>query len=59
MKFGGVYWSHPVSPSVRRSVCACIMKSCLGHNFKSIKASNFKLHTQIVHTMEKCSLQEA
>ena len=44
MKWGGVYWSHPVRPSVGMSVHLCLTKSCPGHNFKSIKASNFKLH---------------
>ena len=39
------------------SPCPSIMKSCLGHNFKSIKASNFKLHTQIGHIVIKCSVQ--
>ena len=29
-----------------------------GHNFKSIKASNFKLHTEIGHIVEKCTVQE-
>ena len=48
---GGAYWSH--CPSV----CLCITKSCQGHNFKSIKASNSKLHTQIGHIVEKCSVQ--
>ena len=32
---------------VTLSVRPCIMKSCPGHNFQSIEASNFKLHTQI------------
>ena len=49
-KFRGVYWSHPVQP--------CVRKSCPGHNFKSIEASNFKLPTQIGHIVEKCSVQE-
>ena len=48
----GVYWSH----SVR--VCPCVTKSYPGHNFKSFKASNFKLHTQIGHIVEKCSVQK-
>ena len=54
----GVYWSHPVRPSAVR---LCDTKSCPGHNFKSIKATNFKLHTQIGqigHIVEKCSVQE-
>ena len=45
-----VYWSHPVRP--------CVTKSCPGHNFKIIKASNFKLHTHILHIVKKCSVQE-
>ena len=48
--------------SVRMYICTsirpCVTKSCPGHNFKSIKASNFKLHTQIGHIVEKCSVQE-
>ena len=47
-----------VCPSVRPSVYPCITKYCLGHNFKSIKASNFKLHTQIGHIVEKWLVQE-
>ena len=43
---------------VALSVCLCGMKSCAGQNFKSIKASNFKLHTQIGHLVEKCIVQE-
>ena len=45
--WGGILESPcpSVCPSV--SLSACVMKSCLGHNFKSIKASNFKLHTQV------------
>ena len=53
-----VYWSHPVRPF---AVCLCVTKSCQGHNFKSIKASNFKLRTQIGQIgqiVEKCSVQE-
>ena len=34
------------------------MNFCLSHNFQSIEASNFKLHTQIDHIKEKCSVQE-
>ena len=45
-------------PSVRLSIGMCVKKSCPGHNFKSIKASNFKLHTQIGHAVEKFSVQE-
>ena len=45
-------------PSVCPYVRPCFTKSCPGHNFKSIKASNFKLHTQIGHIVEKCSVQE-
>ena len=29
-----------------------------GHNFKSIKASYFKLHAEIGHIVEKCTVQE-
>ena len=47
-----------VTPSVRMSLCQCVTKSCPGHNFISIKASNFKLHTQICHIAEECSVQE-
>ena len=47
MKFGGY---TGVTPSVHLSVCPCVTKSGLGHNFKSINASKFKLHTQIGHT---------
>ena len=54
----GVYWSHPVCLYMRLSVRLCVMKSCQGHNFKNIKASNFRLHTQIGHIVEKCSVQE-
>ena len=43
---------------VTLSVRPRVAKSCPGHNFKSIKASNFKLHTQIGHNVEKCSEQE-
>ena len=43
---------------VSLSVRPCVTKSCLGHNFKSIKASNFKLHIQIGHIVDKCSVQE-
>ena len=50
----GVYWSHPVC---RLAVWPCVTKSCPRHNFKSIKASNFKLHIQIGHIEEKCSVQ--
>ena len=35
---------------VTLSVCLCVMKSCPGHNFK--------LHTQIGHIVETCSVQE-
>ena len=38
-----------VTLSVCLSVRPCIRKCCPEHNFKSIKASNFKLHTQIGH----------
>ena len=34
------------------------MSFCPGHNFQSIEASNFKLHIQINHIKEKCSVQE-
>ena len=34
------------------------MNFCPGHNFKSIEASNFKLHTQIDDIKDKCSVQE-
>ena len=51
MKFGGY-------TGVTLSVCPCVTKSCPGHNFKSIEASNFKLHTQIGHIVEKCTVQE-
>ena len=34
------------------------MNFCLGRNFKSIAASNFKLHTQIDYIVEKCSVQK-
>ena len=40
------------------SVHPCVTKSCPGHNFKGIKASNFKLHTQIGHIVENCTVQE-
>ena len=40
------------------SPCPCVMKSFPKHNFKSIKASNFKLDTEIGHIVEKCSVQE-
>ena len=29
-----------------------------GHNFQSIQASNFKLHTRIDHIKDKSSVQE-
>ena len=45
-------------PPVRLSVHPCVTKSCPGHNFISIKASNLKLHTQIGLIVEKCSAQE-
>ena len=41
---------------VRSYIRLCITKSCPGNNFKIIKASNFKLHTQIGHILEKCSV---
>ena len=41
-----------VHPPVR------VSQNLVGHNFKSIKATKFKLHTQIGHIMEKCSVQE-
>ena len=44
--------------SVRLFVRPWVTKSCLGHNFKDIKASDFKLHTQIGHIVEKTSVQE-
>ena len=34
------------------------MNFCPGHNFQSIEASNFKLHTQIDHIKDKCIVQE-
>ena len=34
------------------------MNFCLEHNFQSIEASNFKLHIQIDHIKDKCSVQE-
>ena len=34
------------------------MNFCLGHNFQSIEASNFRLHTQIDHIEEKYKVQE-
>ena len=43
---------------VTLSVRPFVTKFCLGHNFKSIKGSNFKHHTQIGHIVEKCSVQE-
>ena len=49
---GGGYTG--VSLFVSLSVHPCVTKYCLGHNFKCIKASNFKLHTQIGHIVEKC-----
>ena len=59
MKFGGY---TGVTLFDRTSVCLSIhlwfTKSCQGHNFESIKASNFKLHTQTGHIVEKCSVQE-
>ena len=57
-KFGWVYWSHPVRTFVYAYVCPCVTKSCPGYNFKSIKVSNFKLHTQIGHIVGKCIVQE-
>ena len=36
-----------------------LMDFCLGHNFQSIEASNFKLHTQIDHIKDKRSVQES
>ena len=45
--------------TTNQTVRPCVTKSCLGHNFKSITASNFKLHTQIDHIVEKCSVQES
>ena len=48
-----------VTLSVRTSVRPSVRyESCPGHNFKSIKASNIKLYTQIGHIVEKCSVQE-
>ena len=47
-----------VHPSVHPSIRLCVTKACQGHNFKSIKGSDFKLYTHISHTMEKCSAQE-
>ena len=44
-----------VTLSVRLSVCHEILSE---HNFKSIKTSNFKLHIQIGHIVEKCNVQE-
>ena len=43
---------------ILESPCPSVTKSCPGHNFKSMKASNFKRHTQIGHIMKKCSVQE-
>ena len=34
------------------------MNFSLGHNFQSIEASNFKLHTQTELIKEKCSVQD-
>ena len=49
MKFGGYTGlTLSVCRYVCLSVCLCVTKSCAGHNFKSIKASNFKLHTQVI-----------
>ena len=47
-----------VLPYISQYISLCVTKCCLGHNFKSIKASNFKRHTQIGNIAEKCSVQE-
>ena len=45
--------------SVGPSVCPSVHHEILlGHNFKSIKASNFQLHTQVSHIVEKCIVKE-
>ena len=44
---------------VTLSVRPCVRHEILsGHNFKCIKGSNFKIHIQIGHIVEKCSVQE-
>ena len=53
-KFGRGGYTGVTCPPIR----LCVTKSCPGHNFKSIKASNFKLHTQIGHIVEKYNVQE-
>ena len=35
-----------------------LMDFCLGHNFQSIEASNFKLQTKINHITGMCNVQE-
>ena len=58
-KFGGYTGvTLSVRLSLRPSVRPCVTRSCPGHNLKSIKASNFKLHIQIGHIVQKCSVQE-